>query len=62
LAHIVERAQAEGKRYVNLGLGVNAGITFFKTKWGAAPFLKYIAFVQESQTLKPWSKLFDRLS
>jgi hypothetical protein len=40
LAHIIERAQAEGKRYVNLGLGINAGITFFKTKWGAAQIVR----------------------
>ena len=34
-------AQAEGKKAVNLGLGVNAGIRRFKKKWGGAPFLNY---------------------
>jgi hypothetical protein len=31
----------QGKRYLNLGLGVNPGIRRFKEKWGAIPFLPY---------------------
>ena len=38
---MVNQAQAEGKKAVNLGLGVNAGIRYFKEKWGGLPFLKY---------------------
>ena len=38
---MVNLAQAEGKKAVNLGLGVNAGIRHFKEKWGGVPFLKY---------------------
>ena len=38
---MVNQAQAEGKKAVNLGLGVNAGIRHFKEKWGGVPFLKY---------------------
>lgn len=34
-------ATEEGKRYLNLGLGVNPGIRHFKEKWGALPFLRY---------------------
>ena len=30
-----------GKRYINLGLGVNDGIRRFKEKWGGAPYLEY---------------------
>jgi hypothetical protein len=59
-AHLVEGARAEGKHYVNLGLGVNEGIAFFKTKWGATPFLKHVASVQEFQAPSPWGRLFDR--
>jgi hypothetical protein len=59
-ARVIERAQAEGKQYVNMGLGVDAGVAFFKTKWGATPFLKHVASVQEFQTPTPWGKLFDR--
>ena len=38
---MVNLAQAEGKKAVNLGLGVNAGIRRFKEKWGGVPFLNY---------------------
>lgn len=62
LANIIEYAQAESKRYVNLGLGINAGITFFKAKWGAEPFASHIASTQESKSLEPWEGLFDQLS
>jgi hypothetical protein len=38
---MLKLAHAEGKKAVNLGLGVNAGIRRFKEKWGGTPFLKY---------------------
>jgi len=38
-AKMVERAEAAGKRWLDLGLGVNAGIRRFKEKWGGAPAL-----------------------
>ncbi|CAB1084382.1 hypothetical protein D1AOALGA4SA_11907 [Olavius algarvensis Delta 1 endosymbiont] len=38
---MVDQAQAQGKRAINLGLGVNAGIRRFKEKWGGVPFLDY---------------------
>ncbi len=38
---MVKLALTEGKKTVNLGLGVNAGIRRFKEKWGGAPFLNY---------------------
>lgn len=47
LAHIIAQAQARGKRYLNLGLGINAGVSCFKEKWGAAPFLAHVACVRE---------------
>ena len=40
---LVKLAQAEGKKTVNLGLGVNAGIRRFKEKWGGVPFLDYFS-------------------
>jgi len=42
LARLVEEARARGQTRMNLGLGVNAGVAFFKRKWGAAPFLPYV--------------------
>ncbi len=41
LHEIIKDAAAEGKRFVNLGLGISPGVVFFKRKWGAAPFLPY---------------------
>jgi hypothetical protein len=38
---MVKLAQAEGKKAINLGLGVNTGIRRFKEKWGGVPFLDY---------------------
>jgi hypothetical protein len=38
---MVKLAQADGKKAVNLGLGINAGIRRFKNKWGGVPFLNY---------------------
>ncbi len=40
-SEMVNLAQAEGKKAINLGLGINAGIRRFKEKWGGAPFLPY---------------------
>ncbi len=44
LWEIIQQAKSEGKRYLNLGLGINPGVTFFKEKWGGKPFVPY-AFV-----------------
>jgi len=45
---MVNLAQAEGKKAVNLGLGVNAGIRRFKEKWGGVPFLPYVSAMLHS--------------
>lgn len=42
LAGLIAEAVRRGQSRMNLGLGVNAGIEFFKRKWGAKPFLPYI--------------------
>jgi hypothetical protein len=41
LFEIIQQAKKEDKRYINLGLGVHSGVTFFKEKWGGVPFLPY---------------------
>ena len=38
---VIASAQTEGKRFLNLGLGINAGVRRFKEKWGGKPFLSY---------------------
>lgn len=47
---MVELAQSEGKKAINLGLGIHAGIRRFKEKWGGEPFLSYrSAFIQRKK-------------
>jgi hypothetical protein len=41
LYRLRQDAADAGKVFVNLGLGINKGIAFFKTKWGGYPFLSY---------------------
>jgi hypothetical protein len=43
-------AQRSGKKAINLGLGVNAGIRRFKEKWGATPFWPYEAALTYRET------------
>ena len=40
-SEILNHARTERKRYVNMGLGIHPGVSFFKTKWGGVPFLPY---------------------
>jgi hypothetical protein len=41
LSRMIEQAKTVGKRYINLGLGINPGVAFFKEKWGGAAFLPH---------------------
>jgi hypothetical protein len=46
---MVDLAQAEGKKAINLGLGIHSGIRRFKQKWGGVPFLSHCsALVHQS--------------
>jgi hypothetical protein len=42
LSGLLDEARERGQTRMNLGIGVNAGIRFFKRKWGAEPFLPYL--------------------
>ena len=46
---MVNLAHTKGKKAVNLGLGVNAGIRRFKKKWGGVPFLKYFSILVDNR-------------
>ena len=48
---MVDLAQAEGKKAINLGLGIHPGIRRFKEKWGGVPFLPYFAAVAHRKTM-----------
>lgn len=61
LSKVIEQAKTEDKRYINLGLGINPGVTFFKTKWGGIPFLPYTACLHERTRTTVWEDLFDSL-
>jgi hypothetical protein len=41
LSEVIQQAKTEKKKYINLGLGINPGVTFFKKKWGGVGFLPY---------------------
>lgn len=41
LNEAMQTALEQGKRFMNLGLGISEGITFFKRKWGAQHFLDH---------------------
>ena len=38
LSGVINQAITEQKKYINLGLGISPGVTFFKKKWGGTPF------------------------
>ncbi|MDO9212191.1 MAG: hypothetical protein Q7V48_15825 [Deltaproteobacteria bacterium] len=50
---LIREAEQQGKTYVNLGLGVNQGVAFFKKKWGGQPFLnhEFLLYRPSSPTL-----------
>jgi hypothetical protein len=41
LSKVIQQAKTDKKKYINLGLGINPGVTFFKEKWGGVAFLPY---------------------
>ncbi len=41
LSEVIKQAKTEGRKYINLGLGINPGVAFFKKKWGGVAFLPY---------------------
>jgi hypothetical protein len=41
LSEVIQQAKKEKKKFINLGLGINSGVTFFKKKWGGVAFLPY---------------------
>jgi len=61
LSTVIEQARLERKRYLNLGLGINPGVTSFKTKWGGVPYLPYTFCLQQQSRARLWEDLFDNL-
>ena len=48
LSQLLAEASDRGHTKMNLGLAVNEGISFFKRKWGAVPFLPYVQVTWET--------------
>ena len=61
---MIRLTHESGKRVINLGLGVHAGIRRFKEKWGGRPALPY-EFCEcrypKTGGVSLWSALLDRL-
>lgn len=61
LNEIIKTAKDKGKPFVNLGLGINEGIRFFKAKWGGKPFIKYEYCLYKRKNSNSLRSLFEKL-
>jgi hypothetical protein len=61
LSEVIKQARAESKKYINLGLGINPGVTFFKKKWGAVAFLPYASCIYHPQRKENLDALLQKL-
>lgn len=51
LRELIAVAETAGKKMVNLGLGINDGIRYFKEKWGGSPFCVYNSMLVRKEEL-----------
>ena len=61
LSSIIEQARLEGKKAINLGLGINPGVTFFKTKWGGSADLLHWTCIHETPRDERFDSMLDKL-
>ncbi len=61
LYEVIRQAKKERKKYMNLGLGINPGVTFFKKKWGGVPFLPYAFCVYTPSRVEVLDRLLQKL-
>jgi hypothetical protein len=61
LSEVIQQAKTTGKRFINLGLGINPGITFFKKKWGGVVFLPYAFCLYEPSRREGMDSLLQKL-
>jgi hypothetical protein len=59
LHHIIREAEQQHKVFINLGLGINPGVTFFKRKWGAEPFLGHHLLARKRGFLRSLLSLLE---
>ncbi len=61
LFEVIEQGKTEKKKYINLGLGINPGVTFFKEKWGGVPFLPYVSCFYHPSRKEDLDSLLQKL-
>lgn len=61
LQTLLDDSRDRGKRYLNLGLGINPGVEFFKTKWGAERFLPHHSLLEHAGEEDVVESLLDSL-
>jgi hypothetical protein len=61
LSEVIKQAKTEKKKYINLGLGINPGVTFFKKKWGGVIFLPYTFCLYEPSNRDGMDSLLQKL-
>lgn len=60
LYEMIRDSQEQGRSFINLGLGINEGVRFFKKKWGGIPFLNYEFCLYKRNRIEMRS-LFEKL-
>ena len=61
LFEVIQQAKTERRKYINLGLGINPGVTFFKKKWGGVAFLPYASCFYRPSRKEDLDKLLQKL-
>jgi hypothetical protein len=61
LSEVIQQAKTERKKYINLGLGINPGVTFFKKKWGGVAFLPYTSCLYHPSRKENLEALLQKL-
>lgn len=60
LWEVAKDAEARGFRILNLGLGINPGIEFFKKKWGAEPYFQLVETEWEIRKKGFFKRIFGK--
>ncbi len=54
MSELIKISNGLGKRFIHLGIGVNAGIRLFKEKWGGIPTMPYELCEMIVRKSSPW--------